>query len=101
VAIVARTAPRPYHPSTAALVIEVAVASHARDLQDKAGLYSVAAVPTYWAIDLDHGTAIVHRDPTADGYRRVEQVGPAGVLSVELPGMPAVALGDLLAAANR
>lgn len=47
-AVVERCAPAPYHPATAALVIEVAAASLSRDLGVKAALYARAGVPEYW-----------------------------------------------------
>jgi Uma2 family endonuclease len=68
-------APRPYHPGTAKLVIEVAVSSQRRDLRTKPPIYARAGVPLYWVIDIDARRAVVHREPGPDGYANVEMLG--------------------------
>ncbi len=54
-AVIALEAPRPYHPSTATLIIEVASSSLRRDLDTKTELYARAGVPEYWVLALDSG----------------------------------------------
>jgi Uma2 family endonuclease len=56
------------HPSTAHLVIEVAVTSAAMD-EGKADIYSEAGIPEYWLVRADVRTVDVYREPTAEGYR--------------------------------
>lgn len=56
------------HPTTAALVIEVAVTGAELD-EGKASIYAEAAIPEYWIVRPDRRVVIVYREPTADGYR--------------------------------
>src|SRR3954447_4499509 len=72
-----RDTPKPYHPSSAVLVIEVAASSLPVDLAVKAPLYASAGIAEYWVLDLDGRRAIVHREPGAGGYRKRLEV-PAG-----------------------
>ncbi len=66
-ALVAREAFRPErHPSTADLVIEVAVASLAYDRWEKASLYARAGVSDYWILNRNTRSLEVHRDPRPD-----------------------------------
>ena len=65
-----RDTPKPYHPSSAVLVIEVAASSLPVDLAVKAPLYASAGIAEYWVLDLDGRRAIVHREPGAGGYRQ-------------------------------
>lgn len=60
------------HPTTAALVIEVAVTSAELD-EGKASIYAEAAIPEYWIVRPDRRVVIVHREPTAEGYRTREE----------------------------
>lgn len=76
-----RDAPRPYHPGTAALVIEVCVSSHRRDLREKPPLYAAAGVVDYWVIDVDGREAWTHRDPGPKGYGTVERLSGADELT--------------------
>ena len=75
-----RDAPRAYHPSTAALVIEVSVSSLRRDLGQKPLLYSRAGVAEYWVVDLDGRRIVVHGGPLEDGYGEISMIRgrPAG-----------------------
>jgi Uma2 family endonuclease len=98
VAVVERSTPRPYHPATAELVIEVSVSSLRRDLQKKPALYARAGIPLYWVIDLDGRRAVVHTDPGIDGYGNVQMVRDGGVLTATHIGVAGVALADVLAA---
>jgi len=51
------------HPTTAALVIEIADSSLGYDLTTKAELYATAGIPEYWVVDVDGRTLHVFRDP--------------------------------------
>ena len=99
-AVIPRDAPRPYHPATAALVIEVSVSSLQRDLVRKPSLYAAAGVDEYWVVDLDGRRVVVHRDPRSDGYAEVAEVHAGGELVPAGLDFRAVALDDLLHAAT-
>ena len=61
-----------HHPTTAQLVVEVAVSSHRLDRGRKAELYAAAGVPEYWVVDVPGSAVEVHRDPRpAGGYGTV------------------------------
>ena len=98
--------PRDYlggHPSTAALVVEVADSSLALDRRVKAGLYARAGLPEYWIANLVEGVLEVHREPgpkpdTAYGwdYRSVQILRPpAAVTPLGAPGA-LISVADLL-----
>jgi Uma2 family endonuclease len=64
------------HPSTAALVVEVADSSLGLDRRLKVGLYARAGLPEYWIVNLVEGVLEVHRGPRSEpetaygwGYR--------------------------------
>src|SRR4051794_14795289 len=65
-----RVTPKPSHPASAVLVVEVAASSLPVDLAVKAPLYASAGIAEYWVLDRDGRRAIVHREPAADGYRQ-------------------------------
>ena len=105
VAVVAG-APRDYvraHPSTAALVVEVADSSVRLDRRLKSGLYARAGLQEYWIVNLVGGVLEVHREPqpAADalsgwGYRSVEILrSPATVIPLAAPGAQ-IPVADLL-----
>ena len=56
----------PGHPTTAALVVEVADSSLAFDTGDKCSLYAAAGIADYWVVDLAHNRLLVYRDPRPD-----------------------------------
>lgn len=87
----------PYHPATAALVIEVAVSSQQRDLRVKPRLYAGADAPVYWVIDVARGRALQHSDPQDDEYGLVEIVTE---LTAPHLGVT-VSVADVLAASAR
>jgi Uma2 family endonuclease len=93
-------APRPYHPGTAVLIIEVAVSSQKRDLRHKPPIYAAAGVPDYWVVDLDGRRVVVHGSPRDGGYERVEVVGPNGELVASRLELPPISVAELLAAAG-
>jgi Uma2 family endonuclease len=97
ITVVARDVDAPYHPATAALVIEIAASSQRRDLHVKPAIYARAGVPLYWVIDLDGGRAVAHTEPSADGYRSVEIVTE---LTAPHIGLATIAVADVLAAAG-
>ena len=91
------------HPSSAALVVEVADSSLRLDRRLKSGLYARAGLAEYWIVNLVDGALEVHRTPhpaadTAYGwvYRSVEILRPPA--TVTPLGAPAarVPVADLL-----
>jgi hypothetical protein len=103
VAIVTGTA-RDYavtHPTTAALVLEVADTSLDFDTTVKAELYATAGIADYWVLDLEGRRLLVFRDPTSlppggVAYRTQHVYGPAdSVAPLAAPHSP-IRVGDLL-----
>jgi hypothetical protein len=91
------------HPSTAALLVEVADSSVRLDGRLKAGLYARARISDYWIVNLRRSVLEVHRDPepTMDarfgwGYRSIAILRPsATVAPLAAPGSP-IRVADLL-----
>jgi Uma2 family endonuclease len=98
-AVIAHGVPRPYHPASAALVIEVSASSLQRDLRHKPGLYARARVDEYWVVDLDGRRVIAHRAPHHDGYAETVEVQADGRLAATSVGLPVLIVGELLRAA--
>jgi len=105
VAVVAGT-PRDHlaaHPSTAALIVEVADSSLRLDRRFKAGMYARARLPEYWIANLVDRALEVHRDPqpAADApygwaYRSIDVLRPpATVTPLGAPGAR-ILVADLL-----
>ena len=76
------------HPSTAGLVVEVAVSSLESDLHLKAELYAAAKVPEYWVLDVDGRELHVLRDPVThpagrevNAYRTHETIAATGTVA--------------------
>jgi Uma2 family endonuclease len=96
--VISRTSPRPYHPSTAALAIEVSWSSVRRDLNRKAALYAEAGVDEYWVFDVKARRLVVHRTPWGDSYGEVREVR-AGERTAGAPaGLPELVVDELLGA---
>ena len=75
------------HPTTAELVIEVAVSSLETD-RVKALLYAEAGVKEYWIVSMEKAQVEVYRRPCADGYAERILVDGAKVLEcAALPGL--------------
>jgi Uma2 family endonuclease len=99
-AVIPDMAPRPHHPASAALVVEVVVSSHTRDLTDKPPIYAQAGIPIYWAVDLEGQRAVTHHAPQAGRYTKVDVVAAEGELLAPELGLQ-VSLLELFAAAAR
>jgi Uma2 family endonuclease len=91
----------PYHPASAALVIEVAVSSLARDLGPKAELYATAAIPEYWVLDLAGRRAIVYRRAKGDAYQQRLELSDRDELKALTLALPALTLRELFDAVQR
>jgi len=84
------------HPTTAELVIEVAIHTQQRD-RSKAAIYAEAGVKEYWLIEPEEACVTLHTAPSASGYGTL-QIFPAAetASSIVLPGFT-LRLADLLA----
>jgi Uma2 family endonuclease len=83
-------------PTTALLVVEVAVTSQAIDRR-KALAYARADVPLYWLLDLTAQVVLAHTDPSEDGYAIVARLAGEDVLETGIEGVEATTVGELLA----
>jgi Uma2 family endonuclease len=99
-AVIPLDAPRPYHPSTATLIIEVAVSSLERDLGVKRGLYAAAEVPEYWVLDLDRRRLVVHRNLRTGEYADAHELDASDQATATAVALPDLPITDLLAAAD-
>lgn len=54
------------HPTTAALIIEVAASSLAYDRKQKGSLYAKAGIADYWIVNVEEKQIEVYRRPLAD-----------------------------------
>jgi Uma2 family endonuclease len=68
IAVVEAGQPPKEHPTTALLVIEVAVSSLRIDTTIKPPLYAAAGVPELWVVDVPRHRLEVFTAPSADGY---------------------------------
>ncbi len=93
-------APQPYHPATAALVIEVAVSSQVRDLRIKPALYARAQVTEYWVVDVDGNRVVVHRQPQAGRYTEISEIPGDGQITAQALSLPVLSVAELLASAR-
>ena len=85
------------HPTTAALVIEVADSTLAFDTSDKASLYAAARIADYWVVDLVSKRLLIFRQPQADATQPFgAKYAPALVLTppatVSPLGLPSVSI---------
>jgi Uma2 family endonuclease len=89
------------HPTTAALIVEVADTSLFYDTTTKAGLYAEMAIPDYWVVDVEHRQLLVFRDPApvaAGGaaYRTHLTLGPDATVSPLAAPAASIRVADLL-----
>ena len=86
------------HPTTALLVVEVALTSLPVDRLTKSRIYAAAGVPEYWIVNLVDEVVEVHRSPDADRRLYAETTTlarPDSIHPVHAPGV-AVQVADLL-----
>lgn len=75
------------HPSTAELIVEIAISSPTLDRQN-ASLYAEAGVKEYWIVLGNERRVEVYRRPLNGSYEEVRTVGPEE--SIELIAVPGV-----------
>ncbi len=73
------------HPTTALLVIEVAVSSLELD-REKGRVYAGAAVPEYWVVNLVENVVEVFTEPTSAGFRTRTLFRAGDVVPLNLGG---------------
>ena len=78
---------RQSHPTTAILVIEVAVSSAAVD-REKARIYAAAGVEEYLIILPDEKAVEVYSQPSAAGYSQCRTISQSRLELSALPGRP-------------
>jgi Uma2 family endonuclease len=75
------------HPSSAELVVEVAVTSLGID-EGKADIYAEAGIAEYWLVRAEEKAIDVYRGPTDGGYLSRETIsGEASIRAVAVPGL--------------
>ena len=84
-------------PEDVLLVIEVADSSLAFDRNVKAPLFARCGIPEVWIVDVNGAAVEVCRDPSAEGYARVERLAePEESLTPELLPSLRLSVGRLL-----
>ncbi len=68
-------------PADVVLLLEVSDSSLEYDLGGKALLYAQAAVADYWVVLVKDNAVMVHREPSAEGYRSVTRLSGMDTLS--------------------
>jgi Uma2 family endonuclease len=81
------------HASSALLVVEASVTSHALDRGFKARLYAKAGVTTYWLIDVPAKQVEVRTRPGSDGYRDCASYGLGHAVPSPAPGVADLDVG--------
>jgi Uma2 family endonuclease len=89
-------------PQDTGLVVEVADTSLPGDRTLKAEIYSRAAIPIYWIVNLVNGQVEVYTNPTGPGpaprYQQRDDYGPGDAVPLVLDGLEVarIPVGDLL-----
>jgi Uma2 family endonuclease len=84
------------HPTTAHLVVEVAVTSQVEDRR-KALPYARALIPRYWLVDLPGGFVLEHTQPTPSGYEQTTRLAGTDTLDPHMPGVASSSVDALIA----
>jgi Uma2 family endonuclease len=82
------------HPTTAELVIEIAINTVQRD-RSKAAIYAGAGVKEYWLVEPEAGTITVHAQPGQDGYASRRIFGANEAIASEVFPAFSVTLAEL------
>jgi Uma2 family endonuclease len=95
--VAAHRPPPGEHLRGALLAIEVAVSSHRRDRGRKAALYTEAAIPTYWLVDVPGRAIEVRTRPGRHGYGHCDVYREGSVVPSPLDGVAELDIAALLA----
>lgn len=77
------------------LAIEVSDSTIQRDLGPKARLYAQHGVRHYWVLDAEGRRALIHTEPSPDGYGRIQEFDADAVLSLPFQPELEIRLADL------
>lgn len=83
------------NPDETFLLVEVSHSSLDYDVGWKAPYYARTGIRECWVVDVVARTVTVMRDPSPDGYRRQQVLGPGDVLSIEALDGIAVAVEEV------
>jgi hypothetical protein len=83
-------------PDDAVLVGEVGEGAREFVLRHKANLYARFAIRDYWVADLMDLSLWVHREPTAEGYRRIKRFVAGDYIAALAAPDSIIAVSDLL-----
>jgi Uma2 family endonuclease len=86
---------RDHHPTTAALLVEVADSSLAFDRTQKLAMYAAAQIPEYWVVNLVDRVLEVYRDPQGAAYRTALRLGPDQAVTPLAAPAARLRVGDL------
>jgi Uma2 family endonuclease len=86
-----------HHPTTALLVIEVAVSSLRTDTRIKPPLYAAAGVPELWVVEPDARRVRLFGDPRDGGYATESKAGPVGMVRPRAVEIAPLDLAELFA----
>lgn len=84
------------HPTTAELVIEIAISTVQRD-RSKAAIYADAGVKEYWLIEPEGGLITLHSEPKDSGYATTQTYSAQDLVPSALFPAFALRLADLTA----
>jgi Uma2 family endonuclease len=84
------------HPTTAALVVEVADTSLDKDRNAKRQLYATHEIPEYWIVNLDAARVEVYRDPDPDDYNTKTTFDRSELIALSAVDADPIAVSDLL-----
>lgn len=94
---------RDAHPTSPALVVEVAESRLAFDRRRKSSLYARARIPDYWVLNLRRRVLEVHREPESFAaatygfrYRSIVTLASAATISPLAAPSAVIAVADLL-----
>jgi Uma2 family endonuclease len=84
------------HPTSALLVVEIAVSSHEVDRGVKRRLYAAAGIPVYWLIDEPGQSVEVLTNPTPDDYDVSDAYGLGATVPSPAAGVGVLEVASLL-----
>ena len=84
------------HPTTAALVVEVADTSLDKDRNEKRQLYATHEISEYWILNMEAARVEVYRDPERGDYNAKTTLSRTDSLALSAVDADAIAVADLI-----
>lgn len=84
------------HPTTAALIVEVADATLRLDRKTKQAVYARNGIAEYWIVNLKNNTLEVYREPQGDHYHSQAILQPGDTMQPLASPDHTIAVADLL-----